>query len=238
MKKSFKILAAALAAITAMSCTSATAFADKLKTVDGITYRYSDSGELKGTYTGWRNTSKGKFYYKNGVKLKNKWLKINGKRAYYLLENGSAARGTMVINGRVYSFTGGGNDAGKLISSNTDELDVTMKAKKVTASGLTLQITLVGDRFEKQSERVVIPHSYQLAKKTESGWELLDPIKIKGDIDIDDEAKVGTSEREIKLGKNGLDAGKYMLVAEVEIFNKKKCTLTDVRMCHVTFTIK
>ena len=45
MNIKFKALAAALAAVTALSCASVTAFADKLKTVDGIKYRYSDSGE-------------------------------------------------------------------------------------------------------------------------------------------------------------------------------------------------
>ncbi|MBP3855378.1 MAG: hypothetical protein IK990_07205 [Ruminiclostridium sp.] len=76
MKRSIKLLAAALAAITAMSCTSATAFADTLKVVDGVTYRYSDSGEQLGKYTGWAKTSKGKVYYKNGVKVtKNTTIK-------------------------------------------------------------------------------------------------------------------------------------------------------------------
>ncbi|MBP3856878.1 MAG: hypothetical protein IK990_14840 [Ruminiclostridium sp.] len=50
MRKSIRSLAAVLAAITAMSCANVTAFADKLKTVDGIKYRYSDSGEQLGTF--------------------------------------------------------------------------------------------------------------------------------------------------------------------------------------------
>ena len=109
MKKSFKTFAAALAAITAMSCTSATAFADKLKVVDGVTYKYSDSGEQKGKYTGWAKNSKGKVYYKNGVKLKNCWLKVNGKRAYYLKSNGLMAVGDVEFkNGRTYHFEADG----------------------------------------------------------------------------------------------------------------------------------
>ena len=79
MKRKFKLLAAALAAITAMSCTSATAFADKLKVVDGVTYKYSDSGEQKGKYTGWAKNSKGNYYYQNGIKVK-KNTTINGVR--------------------------------------------------------------------------------------------------------------------------------------------------------------
>ncbi len=109
MKKSFKTFAAALAAITAMSCTSATSFADKLKVVDGVTYKYSDSGEQKGKYTGWAKNSKGKVYYKDGVKLKNCWLKVNGKRAYYLKSNGLMAVGDVRLkNGRTYHFEADG----------------------------------------------------------------------------------------------------------------------------------
>ena len=79
MKKKLKLIAAALAAITALSCTSATAYADKLKTVDGVTYRYSDSGKVKGKYTGWAKNSKGNYYYQNGIKVK-KNTTINGVR--------------------------------------------------------------------------------------------------------------------------------------------------------------
>ena len=82
MKKSVKMIAAALAAITAMSCVNVTAFADKLKTVDGIKYRYSDSGEQIGTFSGWSTGKSGaKYYYKNGVRVKNTW--INDKKGRY-----------------------------------------------------------------------------------------------------------------------------------------------------------
>ena len=79
MKNRLKFFAATFAAITAMSCTSATAFADKLKTIGGVTYLYSDSGSPKGEFTGWAKTSKGKYYYKNGVKIKMSTT-INGIR--------------------------------------------------------------------------------------------------------------------------------------------------------------
>ena len=106
MKKSFKLIAAALAAITAMSCTSATAFADKLKTVDGVTYRYSDSGEQVGKYTGWAKTSKGKRYYKNGVMYKNKWIKTKSGKYYYAGSDGYMRTGwARVTRGKgLYSY--------------------------------------------------------------------------------------------------------------------------------------
>ena len=37
-----------------MSCTSATVFADKLKSVDGVTYRYSDSGDYIAYAKAWK----------------------------------------------------------------------------------------------------------------------------------------------------------------------------------------
>lgn len=79
--QSIKVAAAALAAVTAISCTGVTACADKLKTVDGIKYRYSDSGEQLSTYTGWTKTSKGRRYYKDGVMYTNSWIKT--KKGYY-----------------------------------------------------------------------------------------------------------------------------------------------------------
>lgn len=88
MKKSFKILSAALAAITVMSCTSATAFADKIKTIDGVRYLYSDSGENKGKYTGWAKTSKGKRYYNKGIMCNNRWLKTQKGKYYYAGNDG------------------------------------------------------------------------------------------------------------------------------------------------------
>lgn len=97
MKKSFKLIAAALAAITSMSCTSATAFADKLKTIDGVTYRYSDSGEQVGKYTAWAKTSKGRRYYKNGVMLKKTWLKTKAGKYYYIGKDGYVSTGFVKV---------------------------------------------------------------------------------------------------------------------------------------------
>ncbi len=79
MKKSLKLVAAAFAAVTAMNCTGVTAFADSLRTIDGVRYRYSDTGEDLGIYTGWANTSKGRVFYNKGVKVTKNTV-INGIR--------------------------------------------------------------------------------------------------------------------------------------------------------------
>ncbi len=133
MKKTFKLLAAALAAITTMSCASVTAFADRLKTVDGVTYRYSDSGEVKGKYTGWAKTNKGQYYYKDGIKVRSKWLKENGKRTYYIRSSGRMATGDLKIGKVNYCF----GDDGKLIYGVKYSLsDVTESGAVLTFSGV------------------------------------------------------------------------------------------------------
>lgn len=140
MKKSIRLTAAALAAIAAMSCTSATAFADKLKTVNGVTYRYSDTGEQLGTYTGWAKNSVGKRYYINGILIRNKWLKMKGGKRFYVgddgylslgwthigenwyyitLENGRLS-GTQLIDGIEYTFDANGK-WNKIAPNSTNE---------------------------------------------------------------------------------------------------------------------
>ena len=52
---------------------------------------------------GFVTTSKGKYYYKDGVALKEKWLTINEK-TYYFRKNGTAATGVYRINGVLYLF--------------------------------------------------------------------------------------------------------------------------------------
>ena len=143
MKKSIKLIAATLATLTAMSCTSATAFADKLKSVDGVTYRYSDSGEQVGKYTGWATTSKGRLYYKNGLMLKKTWLKTkSGKRYYagsdgYIVtgwkefkngwhwfdSKGVEATGIVIIDGNEYSFSSSGVWDGIAPTEKADDIN-------------------------------------------------------------------------------------------------------------------
>ncbi|MBP3856146.1 MAG: hypothetical protein IK990_11120 [Ruminiclostridium sp.] len=131
MKNGFKIAAAALAAVTAMSCTSVTAFADKLKTENGITYRVSDDGAKKTKYTGWTTSKNGtKYYYRNGVKIKNTWLKEGGKRTYYMDEKGRMTVGDAEIGGKQYFFA----KNGKLVYG------VDASGSSITRTGMTLSL--------------------------------------------------------------------------------------------------
>ena len=137
MKKTFKLIAAALAAVTAMSCTAVSAYANKLESNGGKTYVYSDSGELIKPYTGWTTVKSGstsyRCYYKDGNRLKSTWIKENGKRTYYIRSNGRMATGDLKIGKVNYCF----GDDGKLIYGVKFSLsDVTESGAVLTFSGV------------------------------------------------------------------------------------------------------
>lgn len=69
MKYFYRQLTAIISAAVMVGAVNTTAFADSLKKSDGVMYRYSDSGENMGKYTGWAKGSKGRYYYKKGVKV-------------------------------------------------------------------------------------------------------------------------------------------------------------------------
>jgi len=79
MKKTLKLIAAALAAVTAMSCTPVSAYADKLSSNGGIMYRYSDRGQYLGRFTGWTKSRGKMYFYLDGVKVTKNTV-INGRR--------------------------------------------------------------------------------------------------------------------------------------------------------------
>lgn len=111
MKKTIKLTAAALAAVTAMSCASFGAYADRIKKVDGLSYLYSDSGESKGLYTGWSRSSKGKRYYKKGVMYKDRYIKTKKGKRYYADWNGYIVTGWYRMNGKWHWFGKDGVEA-------------------------------------------------------------------------------------------------------------------------------
>lgn len=98
MKIFNKLIATAIAPITAMYCSTLTVSADKLKTVDGIMYRYSDSGESKGAYTGFGRTNKGIRCYKNGLPYKSKHIKTSSGKRYLTDDNGYLTIGWKHLN--------------------------------------------------------------------------------------------------------------------------------------------
>lgn len=70
MKHIVKLTSLLIIIVIMLETHSLVAFADSLKNIDGISYRYSDDGERIGIYSGWVNTSNGRVYYKNGVRVK------------------------------------------------------------------------------------------------------------------------------------------------------------------------
>lgn len=79
MKRTLKLIAAALAAVTAMSCTAFTSYADRLSSSRGVMYRYSDTGRYLGRFTGWSKSRGKMYYYLDGVKVTKNTV-INGRR--------------------------------------------------------------------------------------------------------------------------------------------------------------
>lgn len=86
MKKLYRRFTAFISAAIMLAAMCTSAYADSLKKSDGVMYRHSDDGVNKGAYTGWAKSSKGRYYYKNGVKVTGTAL-IKGKR-YKFGENG------------------------------------------------------------------------------------------------------------------------------------------------------
>gem|GEM_PF-6526435 len=143
MKGKLKIIAAALAAVTAMSCMAAGSSAKVwLETENGITYRYSqEEGSCvqdATEYTGWaKNKAGDRFYYLKGKRLKNTWLSVNGERTYYLDSKGIMLKNRSITkNGTVYSF----DTNGRIIGEDVSQWGITVAGKYITRENLTFDI--------------------------------------------------------------------------------------------------
>lgn len=165
MKSSIKKIIAVAAASMMLAVCPISAQATSLKTENGIKYVQSDSGETK-AYTGWVNNSGKKYYYKDGVMKKNCWLRVNGKRTYFMRKDGSAAVGKIKISGKEYEF----DKNGRLISPwkvvvNGKVLDLD-STKSPFEDGETLMIPVcevaeaLGYKAELNGENVTIDDDY------------------------------------------------------------------------------
>ncbi len=161
MKLYLKLAAAALAVSAVISGVSVTASADKVRTVDGVRYVYSDDGKEKGKFSGWVTASNGrKSYYNEGVKVKNSWLKENGVRTYYVDGNGLAVVGERKISGVTYYF---GNDAKMLYG-------ISIKGSNISQSGLKLSFG--GETVNSTTAEAWTTEEYSIERKNVSGdWE-------------------------------------------------------------------
>lgn len=196
MKNIFKFIAAALAANTVFLTMSAVASADKLKTIDGVKYLYSDSGERLGTYSGWSNSTAGRRYYKNGILVKSKWLKKN-RKYYYISSNGYAVTGWIKNSkGKYYYFDSSGTGNGiayteterkELINEKLSEsvkikvkLSKTLNRNDCLAKGSSFE-EKEADDYLNNSDILELELSRAVAEQLSKGDKLVADIKVNKD---------------------------------------------------------
>jgi len=142
MKKKIKALVSALT------------YADKVKTVDGLLYRYSDSGESKGVYTGWVRSGSDRYYYKNGKMLKSCWLAVRGRKTYFLRKNGKMAVGTIKIGGKYYTF----DEKGRLDEYGGDTgggaFGASLSGRGITTTGTAITAEEIREIIEREKVNV------------------------------------------------------------------------------------
>ncbi|MGN1136429.1 MAG: hypothetical protein ACI4SF_09445 [Oscillospiraceae bacterium] len=191
-KKLLSVITATIISTAMMLNTAVMVSADTIKTVNGIAYRYSDSGEQTGKFTGWAKNSKGRRYYKNGVLYKNKWIKLkSGKRFYagedgyltlgwyktddgwcYFNEaNGEMSVGETEIYGKTYTFSQNGIWDGK---ADYDNSKIYVKLNKKLSKD-----DYGGIYFDDNAVIVMSKNNESVVKVTEELKKLFAPIIIK-----------------------------------------------------------
>ncbi|MGN0553455.1 MAG: hypothetical protein ACI4I1_08725 [Oscillospiraceae bacterium] len=191
-QKLLSVITAVIISATLMINTAVMVSADTIKTVNGIAYRYSDSGEQTGKFTGWAKNSKGRRYYKNGVLYKNKWIKLkSGKRFYagedgyltlgwyktdngwcYFNEaNGEMSVGETEINGKTYTFSENGIWDGL---SDYGFLKISSKLKKMLSKD-----DYGGVYYDDEAAVVMSKNTENVAKVTDELKKLFAPIIVK-----------------------------------------------------------
>lgn len=200
--------AAMIIAICPLSAEAAT-----LETENGIRYIRYDSGETK-AYTGWTTKAGKRYYYKNGIMKKNCWLTEDGRKKYFLTADGAAAVGKVTVLGVEYEF----DEKGRLIP---DEWGITLTAKDVTPTGMTLELLWDGTETTGSLE---FGAAYTLERYQNGKWEAMPFLR-------DDIAFIAISyelrENEpFTLTKNWeelygvLEGGKYRLCTDIMDFRK------------------
>ena len=204
MKK--RIIPTILAVVMMFGCMSLSVSADKYKTVGGIRYVYTDAGKQKGKYTGWDGSGKTKYYYKDGVMLKDTWLSVGGKPTYFFDKNGKMVTGEYVKDGKYCLF----GDDGKVVYGFTAD------GSDASRTGMTL--TISGIAFADKNVQVRTTSEYTIEYKTSKGvWKpqtviAKDKTKSKS-YKIVAKGKLKTVTLDIDWIKTygGLAAGEYRL---------------------------
>lgn len=205
MKNSLKRTAAALTAAMMLAAIPISAEAVTLKTKNGIKYVQNDSGETK-TYTGWVKKSGKRYYYKDGVMKKNCWLRVKGKRTYFMQKDGSMAVGKVKISGKEYEL----GENGKLISNwkvivNGNTLDLGSNAPYEEGDTLMIPVCEVAKAlgykvsFDADNRTVVIDDDYIQKSTLTSGS---DTAVFEGHLKIIDMSREVTLSKPMKICGN------------------------------------
>ena len=138
MQKGMRYTAAAFSALLLMMNVPAYVNAQEDSTAHQEEKSSEDSSSsLPENYTG--KTCKGGkyYYYKNGVRLKSRWISSKGKKKYYALKDGTLAVGNITIGGVEYEF----DDKGVFVP---EKWGIDMTVSDVTPTGCTVTITQSG----------------------------------------------------------------------------------------------
>lgn len=218
------MLAAALAAVTAMSAMTAGASAKVwlgIKESDGITYRYSQEEgscvQVAVAYTGWARSSNGnRYYYKDGVRLKNTWLSVSGEKMYYLDSKGRMVKDTSITRKGVTCWF---DRNGRIMDDNVSEWGISGENKYMKyREGMS--ITISRDKSADANE-VTWGEEFRVEKLGEDGkWTAL-PYK-SDEIGWDDVASYVEAGKEVDRWCDWtymygtLEEGSYRLVKTLE----------------------
>lgn len=151
MKKIYRQLAAITSAAIMAGAGNTTAFADSLKKSDGFMYRYSDSGENMGKYTGWAKGSKGRYYYKKGVKVTS--TAVIDEICYKFGEDG-------LLVGKYTGFVK--NSKGKRYYKN---------GVLIRTEGKNAYFTYLSDNLKQDDNNVSVTPTYERAKDVKCDGE-------------------------------------------------------------------
>lgn len=254
MKKS-KIISAVMSVVMTMSMLTVTAFAEtgrteengktyyysesgkaitKNTTIDGIRYKFNKNGECLGKYTGWTKNAYGRRYYKDGVMLKERWIKTKvGKRyyagddgymttgwyraddgwCYFNEKNGQMSTGDVEINGNTYTFSSDGIWDGFADYDNTKIYNTLNKKLSKDDYG--------GIYFDKNAVVVMSKNDSVVKKLTDELKKLYAPIIIK----------------ECKYSINELETVKSHLIENHKEYGISAIS-TDVKNNRISFEMK
>lgn len=161
-------ICAILAALAAIGSLTVSASADSLKRVDKVMYRYSDSGENLGEYTGFAKTEDGRrWYYKKGVLVRDEWIETDSGKRYYAAKDGTLLTGKKAVGDKIYTFDKRGRWDGEKPVTIGKNLGISFTLTEQTDSEITAEIALDPDF----PIPVCYGSSYRLLKKNGKRWE-------------------------------------------------------------------